>query len=522
MPKRLENVVIVGGGSSGWMAAAALHVYPYLNITLIEAEDIPTVGVGESTTGHINNFMQHCKIEDEHFMPLTDATYKGSIKFVDFHPFYNYHYPFGKPYTKGRGYQQWFEARALRLDDVEPHTFAEYFVPMTTVLEHDKYIDKHKMVPWNHKAESAYHFVALKFAAYLRDHKCERVTHRYGKVKHVVKTTDGFEIDHLVMDDGTEVKADLFIDCTGFSSFLIKEFATFTDYGDTLTNDRAWVGPIPYDEENIEREMKPYTTSTALKHGWVFETPTWGRMGTGYVHSSKYVDWEEAEIEFRDFLKTKYGNRIDDVTFRKLPFRHGVQSKAWVGNCLAVGLSYGFIEPLESTSLMTTHENILKFCDILNQNDGYLVSWDREMFNWLITDQQRGWRQFVEMHYWMTPRDDTEYWRQYSRRNAWNNQPKEFDNLFFETAKTMGYFGTVGTSDDGPPFIVAGNGYSNAARRKLVDNMILDGNNPDAKRLELQFIIKQWKAEREALIAECQSDRIPTHYQFLKERIYVH
>ena len=521
MPKRLENVVIIGGGSSGWMTAAALHVYPYLNITLIEAEDIPTVGVGESTTGHINNFMTHCKIKDEEFMPATDATYKASIKFVDFHPFYQYHYPFGKPNTKGRGYQQWFEARALRLPDTEPETFAEYFVPMTTVIEAGKFIDKHKMIaPWNHRSDTAYHFVALKFAAYLRDYKCPRVNHRYGRVKDVVKTSDGFEIDYLVMDDGTEVRADLFIDCTGFASVLHKNFATFKDYGDTLTNDRAWVGPIPYDEENIETEMKPYTTSTALKHGWVFETPTWGRMGTGYVHASKYIDWDEAEIEFREFLKTKYGNRIDDVTFRKLPFRHGVYDKAWVGNCLAVGLSYGFIEPLESTSLMTTHENLLKFCDILDRNDGYVVSFDREAFNFLVSDQQRGWRQFVEMHYWMTPRDDTDYWRQYSRRNAWDNCPQEFDNLFNETMRTMGYHGTIGTGDDGPPFIVAGNGYTYAGKRKLTDVLELEGNNPEAKKLELQFLVKQWKADRDALIKE--RENFPTHYQFLKENIYVH
>lgn len=519
--KRLTDVVIVGGGSSGWMTAAALNKYDYLNITLIESDVIPTVGVGESTTGHINNFMVHCGIEDKDFMPKCDATYKTSIKFVDFHPLYQYHYPFGQANTENGTYQHWFEARALRMKGTEPHTFAEYFVPMTTVVEQGKFIDKHKAIrPWNHRSETAYHFVATKFAEYLRDYKCDRTTHRIGTVKKVVKTSCGREIDHIIMDDGTEVRADLFIDCTGFKSLLIGEFANFQDYGDTLCNDRAWVGPIPYDEENIETEMKAYTTSTALKHGWVFETPTWGRMGTGYVHSSKHVDWEEAEIEFRDFLKSKYGDRIDDVTFRKLPFRHGVHDRTWVGNCLAIGLSYGFIEPLESTSLMTTHENLLKFCDILNRNDGYVVAFDRDMLNWLVADQQGGWRQFVEQHYWFTPRNDSEYWEQYSRYNTWDNRLTEVDNLWDETMRDMGYHKSKSTGDDGPPFITAGNGYTYASKRHLIDVNILEGNNPKAKEAELKFLVNNMIKAREAVIEAAKE--MPTHYQFLKDNIYVH
>lgn len=412
---KTNKIVIVGGGSAGWMTAATLvKQFPDRDITLIESANIPTVGVGESTIQGINIWLNLLDIKDTDFMEYCDATYKLSIKFENFYKDGDggFHYPFGFPVFEDSvtGANDWHIKKAL-YPETSVSTYADsYYSTMALVNENkfDKNLDN-KLPGYGYLATTAFHFDATKFANWLRTVYCKdkKLTHILADVVDI-KTTDA-GIEQVTLDNGDVITADLFIDCTGFKSLLLDKALQepFTSYSDIIPNNRAWATRVEYvDHKN---QMEPFTTCTALGNGWVWNIPLWSRIGTGYVYSDKHTTPELAKEEFVEHLKSK-GHNVDNLEIKDISMRVGLHERIWVKNVCAIGLSAGFIEPLESNGLYTVHKFLLHLIRTLGREN--VSRFDKDAFNLNCSLEFRQFAEFVAMHYAMSVRDDTPYWQE--------------------------------------------------------------------------------------------------------------
>jgi len=326
----VKNIVIVGGGSSGWMTAAALaYKCPDIKLTLIESKRIGNVGVGESTLGHINRFMRLLDLKDEEWMKECSATYKTSIQFTDFREKgYTFQYPFGgmKAHEVTR-MPDFFTVQANSPGELDDRDFARSHSINALMAEDNKmWGDKIDEFGYDPDKDIAYHMDADAFGQYLKNRYCNKVRHIVDDVVSHQKDDEG-NLLYLITEDGVILNADLFIDCTGFAALLIEkvmgvEFEKFK----TLPNDSAVAARIPYkNEEDKINRMTCVTDCKALSSGWLWDIPLWSRIGTGYVYSSDFLTKEEAEAEFREEV-----NWDGDV--RHIKFRHGKHKKAWHKN----------------------------------------------------------------------------------------------------------------------------------------------------------------------------------------------
>ena len=284
-----NKIIIVGGGSAGWMTAATLSkFFSHKSITLIESPDIPTIGVGESTLGQINRWLSMLDIKDEDFMKACDATYKLSIRFQDFGRIGDggFHYPFGDPYIKENSAEMndWYFKKIL-YPQTRNWDYAECLYPSMGLVSQNRLTDRDDLFPdcWSFQKDTAYHIDATKFGIWLRDHYCIPKG-----VKHIKEEIKSVEASHKegIISLNKKYKADLYIDCTGFKSLLLgktllEPFESF----DYLPNNSAWATKIPY--RNRTNEFKNYTNCTAIQNGWVWTIPLWSRIGTGYIYSDK-------------------------------------------------------------------------------------------------------------------------------------------------------------------------------------------------------------------------------------------
>jgi tryptophan halogenase len=420
MSKKISKVVIVGGGSAGWMSAATfVSQFPELEIVVIESPNVPTVGVGESTIGGINDWMNLIGVSDTDFMKDTDASYKLSIRFTDFYrkDAGSFHYPFGTPNTDGNHFAKndWYFKKMCN-PETPVSDYAECIYPNMALVNANK-ISKNKenkFPGFIFGKDTAYHFDATKFGIWLRDtfSKPKGVKHIQAEVVDVKLNDDG--VDYLVLDNGDHVSADLFIDCTGFKSMLLSGALKepFTSYSDMLPNNSAWATRIPY--TNKQEQLVGYTDCHAIENGWVWNIPLWSRIGTGYVYSDKYVSDDDALDEFKNHLISK-GNDIEGLEFKNIKMRVGIHDRIWVKNVCAIGLSAGFIEPLESSGLYTVHVFLLLLMRTLSR-DLYASQWDRDSFNSSCKYKFRTFAEFVALHYALSHRDDTPYWKDVGTR----------------------------------------------------------------------------------------------------------
>jgi hypothetical protein len=425
----VNRIVVVGGGSAGWMSAATLiKNFPDKSITVIESPNVPTVGVGESTIGQINEWLFSLGIKDEDWMTHCDASYKLSIKFTDFYKkgAGAFHYPFGVPiYDRvhfPNGLQDWFIRKALD-NNIPVQNFAETFFPAVTMSEKNKICDNTngEFPSWDFGRDVAYHFDAAKFGAWLRDHFAipRGVQLIRDDVSEIKTGPEG--IEKLTLVSGQEISADLYIDCTGFKSMLLGQTLNvpFDSYEDLLPNNSAWATRIPFTDK--EYELEPYTNCTAIQNGWVWNIPLWSRVGTGYVYSDKFIDDDAALEQFKDYLINhrsikKSKEIVDSLEFKNIKMRIGIHEKIYHKNVCAIGLSAGFIEPLESSGLYTVHEFLLKLVSALSRVD--ITEFDRLAFNEGCRGDFRAFSEFVALHYALSHRDDTKYW-QSCRNKDW-------------------------------------------------------------------------------------------------------
>ena len=426
MIKPVKNIVIVGGGSAGWMTAAALvRAFPEKDIFIIESADFPILGVGESTLGGINGFCHYLGIDEKDFMSFTDASYKMSIKFTDFYEkdAGGFHYPFGEPFVKDTrdGMHDWFYKKYF-YPETPIEDFVRCYFPSAALFEQNKFsLNKYSQFD-NYKPDwdVAYHFDATKFGQWLKSNYClpRGVRLIVDSVDHVNVDPNG--VTSLTLASGGDLTADLYIDCTGFKSLLLGEALEepFTSYSDMLPNNRAWATRIPYKDK--ERELEPFTNSTAISNGWCWNIPSWERIGTGYVYSDKFIDPDGAKEEFKQYLMSdkmlipRTRDEVDSLEFKDIKMRVGIHEQTFVKNVVAIGLSAGFIEPLESNGLFSVHEFLFKLIKTLQRPA--VTQWDRDVYNASCFGMWRNFAEFVALHYALSIRNDSDYWKANANR----------------------------------------------------------------------------------------------------------
>jgi tryptophan halogenase len=429
----IKKVVVVGGGSAGWMTASALvKFFPDKEIVVVEDPDTPAIGVGESTYDGIRYFCKLIGVENDDFFLQTDASLKIGISFADFYkesgeePFL---YPFGSPLLEDTRwhYEDWL-IKKVYYPETPVHEFVESYFPQANLAKIGRFSDNKskKFGHFNPDLDAALHFDAIKFGEFLRDSLCipAGVKHLQGKVKAVV--ADKFGIESLTMEDGSSIIADLFVDCTGFKSMLLGEALKepFNSYEEVLPNNKAWATRLPY--KNKATELRPVTTSTGIENGWVWDIPLWSRLGTGYVYSDKFVSDEDALAEFKKYLASdkmvepRTEEEIAELEFNNIQMRVGIHERTWVKNVVAIGLSAGFIEPLESNGLFTVHEFIYQLLRALQR--GTVSSWDLEVYNRATLEIYNNFANFIRMHYALSLRKDTPYWKANFDRGQYFNK----------------------------------------------------------------------------------------------------
>ncbi|HUQ09053.1 MAG TPA: tryptophan halogenase family protein [Steroidobacteraceae bacterium] len=403
--RRLTSIVVAGGGSAGWMTAAALaNALPQgCRITLIESEEIGIVGVGEATIPPIKQFNRSLGLDEFEFLRRTQGSYKLGIQFVDwaqpgrryFHPFGTY----GRAFDFGHLLHFWNQARqqgkvSSSLDDycmawvmADQQRFAPPSSDPRSVLSTYDY---------------AYHFDASLYAAFLREYSQRRgVVRVEGRI--VATRLDGEtgHVEALKLQDGREVSGELFIDCSGFRGLLIED-ALHTGYEDWthwLPCDRAVAVPC-----ESAGDLLPYTRSTARTAGWQWRIPLQHRIGNGYVYSSNYLDDAGAAATLLAHLD---GKALAEP--RTLRFVTGRRRLTWNRNVVAIGLSSGFLEPLESTSLHLIQSSIQRLIAMLPDRD--FDPSVRDEFNRIANAELARVRDFLILHYHLNRRTEGELWR---------------------------------------------------------------------------------------------------------------
>lgn len=404
------RVLVVGGGSAGWMAAAYLNAV--LNqgsmrraaVSVVESPDTPRIGVGEATVPSIQHLLQAIGINPTEFMTRVDASFKQSIRYVNWldNTGEFYHHPFTR-----YSVQHQTLAGQLWLGSDRSVPFMETVSPQPIACEmglSPLSLDPNVAGP---RLKYAYHMNALAFADYLTEFSTARgVTHVLDHVVDIEMAENG-DIAAVKTRSGQRLEADLFVDCTGFAGLLIEKKlgVDWVDCSQWLLCNQAVTMHIPYDHHYLGH-VRPYTQATAMSAGWVWDIPLRSKRSLGYVHSSLFLDAEEAEKELRAFE----GPHAAELDTRLVRFQVGHRRQPWFRNCVAIGLAGSFIEPLESTGLYLS--------DLATVMLAEHFPWDANFepfafrFNRIMVNRYYEILDFINMHYCLTRRTDTEFWRE--------------------------------------------------------------------------------------------------------------
>lgn len=400
----IEKIVIVGGGTSGWMTAAALAKVlkgKLCKIQLIESEDIGTVGVGEATIPQIQLYNNLLELDEDEFVRKTQGTFKLGIQFVNWHSIGSKYIhafgPVGKDMESIQFYYYWLKLAQMG----KAHEIGDYTIS-GVACDHGKFM--RPIDAGNSPLSSiayAFHFDAGLYARFLREYSESRgVIRTEGKVTNtILRSSDGF-IEAVQMESGERIEADFFIDCSGFRGLLIEEALKtgYEDWSRWLPANRAWAVPC-----ESAGDPTPYTRSTAHSAGWQWRIPLQHRIGNGHVYSNHFMSDDEA--------RTILLNNLDGKPLaepRQLKFLTGKRKKAWNKNCLAIGLAAGFMEPLESTSIHLVQSAIARLMSFFpNKN---FDEEDVDEFNRQADFEYEKIRDFLILHYHATERTDSDFW----------------------------------------------------------------------------------------------------------------
>ncbi len=409
---RPKKIVILGGGTAGWMAANLLvrkWNAEQVHVTLIESPDIGTIGVGEGSTPSLKRFFEVIDVAEADWMPACQATYKVSIRFAGWSPaapWADYSHPFTTQVDTQTEEAFVLNCRNRRLGHDVPVRPDDFLLGGVLAAQ-----GKAPITPahFPFRMEYGYHFDSGLLGTYLRDVATMRgVIHRQDNIADVTRAENG-DVASLVTDRGEAIAGDLFIDCSGFAGVLMDQTlgVPFRSFKDSLFNDRAVVFQTPMDSQPPVE-----TLATAMSNGWCWSIPLQNRFGNGYVYSSDFISADAAETELRVHLNIAE----TCAEARHLTFKVGQIERHWDRNCLAVGLSQGFIEPLEATALHLVLNTVELFMSSYER--GEFSGRYRDEFNVAISERVDAVRDYIVAHYKLNSRTDTEYWRANSANMA--------------------------------------------------------------------------------------------------------
>ena len=396
--QKIRHVVIAGGGTAGWMAAAAVAklLGKTVKVSLVESEEIGTVGVGEATIPTLLTLHELLKIKEQDFISAVGGTFKLGISFENWHDVgkdYIHSFGFTGKDCWAAGFQHfWLKGKQLGISK----EFGEYCNEWKAA-KHNRFA----VLP-NQNLNYAYHFDSARYAVFLRkiaeEHGAVRVE---GKIASVLQNEEDGFISGLRLESGRQIDGDFFVDCTGFRGLLIEQtlHAGYDDWQHWLPCDSA----LAVQTENVQPPI-PYTRSIAHEAGWQWRIPLQHRTGNGMVYCSKFWSRDEAEAKLRGNLE---GEMVTEP--RPIKFQTGTRRKHWVKNCVAVGLSSGFMEPLESTSIHLIQRSVVRFMQMFPY-DGVRQP-DIDEFNNQMKFEIENIRDFIILHYHVTERTDTPFWR---------------------------------------------------------------------------------------------------------------
>jgi len=488
----IRKIVIVGGGTAGWMAAAAFsaRLDKTVEIVLVESDEIGTVGVGEATIPHLAVFNAMVGINEDEFLAASQGTFKLGIEFVDwglkgeryFHPFG----PHGQD-LRGTHFHQLYLSEACRrqLPDIREWSMSG------AAAERGRFARPapDARLPFSQLAY-AFHFDAGLYARFLRAHS-ERagVTRIEGKIVDVALGGASGQVEAVRLENGSSIEGDLFIDCSGFRGLLIEEkLATgYEDWSHWLPCDRAVAVPC-----KLAGPPEPFTRSTARAAGWQWRIPLQHRMGNGLVYSSAHLGREEAaEL----LLANLEGEPLAEP--RHLSFTAGRRRLAWNGNVVSLGLASGFIEPLESTSIHLVQSGISKLLALFP--DKRFNPAERDEYNRQMRDVFEDVRDFIILHYKATRRSDSPFWdycrtmdvpdKLAARLELWRSKGR----IFREGAEL---FGT-------PSWVAV----------LLGQGIVPDAPEPAAEALDSSFVADALDKMR--LSYRAMAEQMPTHAEFI-------
>jgi glycine/D-amino acid oxidase-like deaminating enzyme len=405
LPPGMRRIVIVGGGSAGWMTALTMArslIERGAQITVLESPTVGAIGVGEGSTPWLRGFFDSLGIEEAEWMPACHATYKCGITF--------------DRWSTRPGFERYFHPFASMLDNLTMSQFVhnvEARIRGANVYAHpDRFFIGARLAARSLAPKApesfpfdlwhGYHFDSILLGQFLQRKALELgVRYKSCHVTHAVLDTDG-AIASVGTKDGETIEGDLFVDCTGFAGLLIEKAlqTPFVSFASNLFNNAAVAIASP-----MGTTIPSETISTALGYGWAWKIPLTSRYGNGYVYSTQFCTPDAAETELRRHL----GLLDSDAPARHLKMKLGRVTKHWNRNCLAVGLSQGFIEPLEATALLFIQQTAATFVEFLEQGD--LSEEAHERFNQQVNAHFEGTRDYIVTHYKTNTRRDTEYWR---------------------------------------------------------------------------------------------------------------
>lgn len=495
----IESICILGGGTAGFMAAAVLSKLNF-KVKCIYSSKIGIIGVGESTQTAINDIFKFLQLEDKEWMPKCNATYKTNIAFESWSVKGNqFFYPFEPIKADKDSVSDFFELCALFPDEMDHSQFARFVSPSSRLAEFNRLTKD----GWDFDRNTAYHFDTHLLSKFLYD-ICTENGVEFVDDTYLSSVQNDIGIEYLVCEKTGKHYADLFVDCSGFKSLLLGkemgvEFKPYT----TQINNRALRCKVPYKDKDTQ--LKNFTNNVTMKNGWCWEIPLWDGMSLGYVHTLQFASEAEIEQEFKESVEEKYGVTPETSL---IEFKSGRYEKGWVKNVASVGLAYGFIEPLESTGLVSSVYNIFRLLEVISKTSK-VNQFDRELFNYSVNlelDKQKG---FVDMHYASAHRDDTEYWKHVTNDVQYNwgdiNQKLSLDMTILDRDYSNSHYG-------GLAYILAGNGYS------PLSPGFIEGLRWDYDMVHVipykERILESDRKQNDAV------KMLPTTHQFLLDNIY--
>lgn len=407
MDNNIKKILIVGGGTAGWLSALFLkqHLGEHIHITLIESPNIPTIGAGEATIPGMVDFIDKLGIDEEDFLVSCNATFKFGIKYTHWtdaknenpiwHPFFYY----------DKLHPSIADLYFLQRDKLKSkQSLADFWYPDMPFIEANKAPRKLDENPYFWDIAYAYHFdnhlLAKFFAKIAKERNIEHISDTVTDIQ----MHDEKHIQSVHTESNGKFEADIFIDCSGFRRIMIEKKlkASYTSIQDKILCDRALAVKVPYKDK--KKELECFTTVKGMNSGWMWRIPLYENIGYGYVHSSQHISEEKALEEFSQTL----GISPDDYNY--IPMQNGYLEESWIGNCIAVGLSSNFIEPLESTGLYFVTYTLNTLLDHFPSSTKNLEM-HAKPYNKLLLNLFKSVLTFVYMHYHSNDREDTPFWR---------------------------------------------------------------------------------------------------------------